>query len=99
MDEEHVEFSFSHGIVQNRNVARVISQFDELVNYGSTSCSLMMWTRNRNQWHHFNVGWTAIRLACFEAGMYALGADGHLLRADAKGVNELEIAETLLFTV
>ena len=64
MDEMNVEYEFGHGYVQSRHVSRVISAFDELAKRGSTSSSLMMWSQKQNQWFHFNMGWTAIRVVC-----------------------------------
>jgi photosystem II stability/assembly factor-like uncharacterized protein len=75
MNDEISGYSFGHGFVQSRNVARVISKFDELASYGSASSSLMMWSGRTNKWHHFNIGWTAIRLACSQRRMFALGEE------------------------
>lgn len=88
MDEIKLSYQFGQGFVQNRNVSRVISQLDELANLGSTSSSLMMWSEKRNQWYHYNIGWTARRLTCSSSQMYALGREGRLLIAGAGGVSE-----------
>lgn len=92
MDEQNLEYNFGQGFVQNDTVCRVISQYDGLVEYGSKTSSLMMWSKRKKGWFHYHLGWTAIRLACSKSAMYALGADGHFLVANAAGVKVEELA-------
>ncbi|MCP4601487.1 MAG: hypothetical protein GY847_13395 [Proteobacteria bacterium] len=101
MDEINVSYNFEQGFVQNRNVIRVISRLDEFTNHGSQSSSLMMWSQNKKQWFQFNLGWTAIRIACSESQMFVLGSDGHILKADASGMAEEDIksSDNSLITV
>ena len=63
MDEIELSYRFGKGFVQSRELGRVISQYDELVDRGSRASSLMMWNGKRRQWHHFHLGWTAVDLA------------------------------------
>lgn len=88
MDEMNLEYNFGPGYVQSNSICRVISQYDGLVEYGSKTSSLMMWSKRKNGWFHYNLGWTAVRIACDDSTMYALGEDGHFLVADAAGVRE-----------
>jgi hypothetical protein len=88
MDDINLEYDFGHGVAQSSATARVISTFDELKDRGSESSSLMMWSKKKNQWFHFNLGWTAIRVLCSESRMFALGADGRLMVAGAAGTQE-----------
>ncbi|MCP4679521.1 MAG: hypothetical protein GY854_29335 [Deltaproteobacteria bacterium] len=94
MDETNVANIFGHGIVQSSGVVRVISQLDEFVNFGSAACTLMMWSRKKENWYNFNIGWTAIRLVCNDSGMFALGVDGRVLSAGPSGVSEEMIDES-----
>jgi hypothetical protein len=87
-------YMFLGGFVQNRNVGRVIAQFEDFVQDGSTSSSLMMWNKNKGQWHHFNLGWTAIALHVAKTGMTALSADGLVFSADSAGTREEKIDVT-----
>ncbi|MDJ0763062.1 MAG: hypothetical protein QNJ97_08755 [Myxococcota bacterium] len=91
MDEIDLRYAFGPGFVQNRTTCRVISQFEELANFGSASSALMMWNGRTRRWHHYTLGWTAIRIACTEKQMFALSASGQVLRANARGVKEEQI--------
>jgi hypothetical protein len=81
-------FSFGHGFVQGRGKVRVIATLDDLTEQGSAASMLMMWAGEQRGWRHFDLGWTAIRIICSEAAMFALGADGRVMVADASGVRQ-----------
>jgi hypothetical protein len=87
-------YKFLGGYVQNRTVGRVIAQFEDFAQDGSTSSSLMMWNKNKGRWHHFNLGWTAIALHVSKTGMMALSADGVVFAADSAGTREENIDDT-----
>ncbi len=87
-------YLFLGGYVQSRTVGRVIAQFEDFAQDGSTSSSLMMWNKNKGQWHHFNLGWTAIALHVSQQGMLALSADGLVFSADGSGTKEGKIDDT-----
>jgi hypothetical protein len=88
MDKLELRHRFGRGFVQSKDLGRVISQYDELVERGSKSSSLMMWNGRRGQWQHFHLGWTAVDIACSDSGMFVLGDDGNFLYADKGGVRE-----------
>lgn len=92
--EDAMPYSFGAGFVQNRNTARVIARFDELVEDGSASSILMMWSQKKRQWGHFNLGWTAIRISTTKSQMFALGSHGVVMVADMRGVREEIIEDT-----
>lgn len=92
--EDAMPYSFGAGFVQNRNTARVIARFDELVEDGSASSILMMWSQKKRQWGHFNLGWTAVRISTTKSQMFALGSHGVVMVADMSGVREEIIEET-----
>ena len=83
--------SFGHGFVQGREKVRVIARFDDMAEQGSATSMLMMWAGEGRGWRHFELGWTAIRVACSDRAMFALGADGRVMVADAGGVREERI--------
>lgn len=83
--------SFGHGFVQGRDKVRVIARFDDMAEQGSAASMLMMWAGEGRGWRHFELSWTAIRIACSSTAMYALAADGRVLVADAAGVREERI--------
>jgi hypothetical protein len=84
--------SFGHGFVQARDRVRVIARFDDMAEQGSAASMLMMWGGEGRGWRHFELGWTAIRVACSDSAMFALGADGRVLVADGRGVREERVA-------
>jgi hypothetical protein len=83
--------SFGHGFVQSRDRVRVIARFDDMAAQGSAASMLMMWAGEARGWRHFELSWTAIRIACTDAAMFALAGDGRVLVADATGVREERI--------
>jgi hypothetical protein len=94
-DQLVMPYTFLHGVAQSRNVGRVIAQFQELAQDGSNSSLLMMWTlKKKQQWHHFNVGWTAIRILTTKTQMLVLGEGGELFTADATGTKTSKIGDT-----
>ncbi len=93
MDELELGFVFGRGVCQDRNITRVISHLDEFDNYGSNASSLMMWSRTKNQWHHYNLGWRAIRMGCSQNGMFALGTNSEVLMAGPGGVTDEVVSE------
>jgi len=83
--------SFGHGFVQGPDKVRVIARFDDMAEQGSAASMLMMWAGERRGWRHFELGWTAIRVACSSSAIFALGAGGRVMIADANGVREERI--------
>jgi hypothetical protein len=87
--KSNTPYSFSSGFVQNREVARVITQIDELANEGSVGCQLMKWMGGR--WGAFTLKWTATRMWVLhtpELQVFATGPDGIVSVSTVKGTVE-----------
>lgn len=87
-------YSFLSGVVQDADVGRVIAQVDELKDAGSTSSTLLKWTRHDRQWTAFELSWHATRLCMGsvpEPYLLAVGPAGFVLGGNAQGTFEEEI--------
>lgn len=84
-------FSFLSGIVQDRNVGRVIAQVDELKEAGSTNSRLLRWTRSDGKWQSYRLKWHAIRLGVIPGSdpvIVAIGPDGSYIEGTSAGPSE-----------
>lgn len=85
-------FSFSSGIVQSRNVGRVIGQIDKLVETGEPECEILKW--ENSQWSSFSLEWTATRMWVVikpELRVFITGPAGNVLVLTVSGSTEEQI--------
>ena len=69
-------YSFLSGFAQDRNLGRVIAQVDELKDAGSTSTTILSWTRENGRWFSFRLDWHATRICVVEKPIRQLRATG-----------------------
>lgn len=87
--------SYSAGFVQNRDVARVIGQFDMVMEGGGGASLALKWIRTKNDWTRATVDFTAIRIWAYEkpeVKVFLVSPEGEVLAATAKGEEQEQIA-------
>lgn len=87
--------SYSAGFVQNRDIARVIGQFDMVMEAGGGASLALKWVRANNDWTRATVDFTAIRVWAYEkpeVKVFLVSPEGEVLVATLKGEKQEQIA-------
>ncbi len=86
-------YSFRGGFVQSREVARVVTQNDQLETLGSTLTKLLKWTKGK--WTTFDIDWVATRVWYMSSGhLFFMGPQGLVHHASKAGEGTEEIDPT-----